>query len=359
MPLEPVTVCQPQPLVISICCSQDSHVNVSNHYSQPKILNIPRSVIMKWLNILLFILVINGCSKGGQETSGPTPVSNEEVQESLSRDSLVEATKSYEQLLNAFNDSHSEPLEEQLSAFAAYQEQAKVLLNILAFFPEEITTIKEVTSLLEKNKEKYEGIKALLKKFTDSKETLFESQKKIRSIKVQTDDYQLSRITENDLRDTLLREMASYSQDANFLMLTFEKELSQKELELIKDQMIENSSTEEIFHPYFNFKETLQKSETSLTTVDLGFSREDHTVAALTYESTFFKTLEENIKSIETFKRDASIFLSDNDNKNLSQSKAFIESSITKLKEIREMQKELKSDLTKILLLGYTFPKNY
>ncbi|MCO4795312.1 MAG: hypothetical protein KC493_16455, partial [Bacteriovoracaceae bacterium] len=76
------------------------------------------------------------------------------------------------------------------------------------------------------------------------------------------------------------------------------------------------------------------------------------------YSVSFYKTLEEYLTSISTFKKDASIFLNTSDLKRLKDSSLKIESTLQNLSELKTMQKDISNDLQKIRLLGYDLPEN-
>ncbi|MFT6069452.1 MAG: hypothetical protein ACJAT2_001267 [Bacteriovoracaceae bacterium] len=312
---------------------------------------------MKLKIFLLSALIITGCSKNNQEAPLSAPVLIEESNQSLVTERLEKAKNEYSKSLKAFTSSIEKKLAERDLLFIAFQEKANLYKNLLSS-TENTADIESLNLEINTQKLQHDLVISDIKKLNDSKSELEESLKKIKSIEIKTDKFILTKITEQDLRDALLESITNYKHTAQFLTLSFKNEFSLNEVIKIEDQINELEKIEQIFVQYFKFKDVLEQSESNLTKVDFSFHSDDHTTAALTHEEKFFKALNQHIDSINTFQKDASIFLGKADLKKLNVQKQKISSDLNALDQIKVFLKEMADDRAKIRLIGYDFPKD-
>jgi len=313
---------------------------------------------MKNQLILIFFLLAVGCSKNSPDPGAQAPTGPTETRETFSKETVQKAKANYLIKLEHFENSKTEKLIDQQSSFLAFEKDATHYINLLKLSNASQNDIDTIKAILSLKRERFEDIKSNLKKLNDSLTTLEESYRKLNKLKKETRDFQLTRITELGLRDLILETASIYTNTSTFLKLTFESELEQSQIETIDQTTAQNSQIESQFQPYFEFKNLLEKSNESLSKVGFSFAKEDHTREAISSSVTFYKVLEDHTESIETFKKDASIYLNSSDIHELNLSKNKIETTLKKLSDLRTMQSELSNDLQKVRLLGYDLPAN-
>ncbi len=312
---------------------------------------------MKIKIFLLSALIISGCSKNNSEAPLPGPVLSEESSQPLITERLKNAKIDYTKGLEDFTNSKEKKLAERESLFIAFLDKANLYKNLLST-TQDTTNIKKVELELIRQKYQHELILTDIKKLNDSKEALDEALQNLETISSKTDEFILTKITDLDLRDSLLEEISTYKNTTRFLTLSFKKEFDLNEIIKFENKVNELELIEQKFSDYFRYKEVLDQSEHALEKVDFSFLSDDHTTAALTHEEDFFKALNQHIESLDTFKKDASIYLNRKDIGFIKSSKSRVTQTLSLLNELRETQKNIKSDLKRIEYLGYIFPKD-
>jgi hypothetical protein len=312
---------------------------------------------MKLEIALLSALIITGCSKNNPEAPLPVSVIAEESNQSLVTERTKKAKNEYTKSLKAFTDSKDNKLSKRDFLFKDFIEKANLYKALLSN-TQSNQELQNLNTEITKQEFQHELILTDIEKLNDSKESLEEVNTALKLISANTDGFILTKITEQDLRASLLENVSIYKNTSRFLLLSFKNEFTDNEILDLESKISELNSIEQVFAPLMVFKEVLNQSEINLGKVDFSFQTDDHTTAALTHEESFFKALEGHISSIETFKSDASIFLNRKENEVLNESISKIIKTLSSLKEIRDTQEAIVSDLKRIENLGYIFPKN-
>lgn len=312
---------------------------------------------MKLKIVLLSALIFAGCSNKSPESLLPVSPVIEESNQSLITERIAKAKNEYTKSLKSFTDSKEKKLQERNQLFLDFKDRAQLYKALLAS-TENNAEVSSIISELVKQTNEHQLILTDIKKFNDSKISIEESNKELNEISSLTDEFILTKITELDLRDSLLKNISEHKNSSRFLILSFQNELTEDEIQALEDRIQDLEKVESIFAPFFTYKNVLDQSKQSLKKVDFSFLKEDHTVAALTHEDAFFKSLDQHLDSLETFEKDASIYLGNSDLNNLKLQRKKINSTLESVSQIKIFQEEMAQDRAKIRLIGYDFPKN-
>lgn len=313
---------------------------------------------MNKLIVLIFFIFISSCSKSGPESPAPALDTTTDSSETISLEALEKAKLAYESSKKKFSEMDQEKLLAKKNITEVYIEKAEGYLKLLKITSSDRDQISNITEDLRVDRDTLEDIENQIRKFNETKEDLKKSQSSLDELNTQTNDFEAELIRDQGLRDSLISEIENHNQIAEYLALTFENEFTDQYLESLKEEVKKLQLIKSQFDPYFQSLQVVEKSREALKAVDYSqsFAISQLRVGALKHEEKFFKALEEHLQTIDQFKSDAAQFLSQKDIESLEEEKLKISKALLDLNEIKTIQKQIQSDLSRIEYMGYLLP---